>query len=105
MYFKQAKYIDSNEECRLVLREYHDGTPALCIESVEWPEPVATVSSNLGDHMQACLGEDEIFVKTYSENEGIYDDLIAAGVLTDCGKSAFNGFADFPIAKINKEKI
>lgn len=62
---------------------YADGTRAIRLFSIEedYPEPMLTLTVNLTEygHLPSELGS--FFVKDYSENAGIADALVSAGVI------------------------
>ncbi len=43
--------------------------------------------------------EKETAIKNYSENQGILDSLIAAGIVENTGKIANSGFVEIPIVR------
>lgn len=69
----KSKYMD-NDRIALVLKEEETG------------EPVATASVNVVDYyFKQQDGENQTFIKNYSENEGILEALIEAGIVEDTG--------------------
>lgn len=90
-----TKYID--EEVVVKKSTYEEnGRLCLRLQSTDG-EALMTVSSNLGEFE---IANDSIFVKTYSENEGVMEALIEAGVLTEPKGSVSSGFCDFPICRV-----
>jgi hypothetical protein len=66
--------------CRVVRGSYgHSERIALSLYDLTDGEPVATASVNLPE---IVLGPDEVIIKDYSENEGMLDTLILAGVIS-----------------------
>ncbi len=63
--------------------QYHHGG-GLAVQLYEDGEPYATVSVNIEG---LRLKEDEFVAKTYSENEGLLEGLLAAGVVEEVGFS------------------
>ena len=61
---------------------------------------VATV--NLPD---VELGQDEVIIKDYSENEGIFKALVDAGVIVDTGKRVKSGYVSCPVGLIKQHSI
>lgn len=94
--FPNAKYID--EPCVISIGEYANGRKAISIADVDG-FPMATATSNIPE-WDAQLEEDDVIMKTYSENEGIMEDLIAQGVISEPHAEGSNGFANFPICKL-----
>lgn len=62
-------------------------------------EPYCTVTVNLPDEP---LGEDEVFVKNYSENAGIAEELEAQGILRLTGRTVRSGYVEIPVAVLLK---
>jgi len=58
-------------------------------ESEGYPETVAIASVNLP---QEALAKDEIFIKNWSENEGVLTDLISLGIVSAPIKEVQTGF-------------
>lgn len=46
------------------------------------------------------LGEKEVFIKNYSENEGVLSALIEAGIVEDTGRRVTTGYVQVPVCKI-----
>jgi len=64
--------------CRPVWTEYANGRMALRLVDAETGEPIATASVNVPEEP---LAEDEICIKTWSENEGMEESLVAANII------------------------
>lgn len=67
--FAKGFYYLDNMRKAIILLELHDDLP---------PEPIAKATTNLPD--EPCE-ENEVFVKDYSENEGMTEALIDAGII------------------------
>lgn len=65
----------------------------------ETGEEVLTATVNIPE---VFLKNDEVIIKNYSENEGIFEMLIAAGILEDTGKRTETGMVTCPIARLLK---
>lgn len=79
---KRSSY---NEGGGIALWGEHDG------------EPFATFTSNLPD---MPIAEGFAAIKTYSENEGLMEQLIAQRVIEKPSGQLNNGFATFPICRV-----
>ena len=79
--------------------KYGNGRVALQLYSVEDGQPYATASVNLPEHN---IGPDEIAVKDYSENEGILDSLLKAGLVETPNRYVRSGMVRIPVCKIIK---
>ena len=100
MKFPNAKYID--EECSIVIGMYGNGRKAIKIVSDVDGQPMMTATSNLPE-FDIDLEDDDVIIKTYSENEGILQDLIDNGIISKPHMELMNGFALFPVAKLTEE--
>lgn len=63
-----------------------------------YPELLATVTTNLegiADPSEGC-----VFVKNYSENEGVLEALIEAGLLEKTGRSVMTGWVTIQEARL-----
>ncbi len=59
-------------------------------------EPIATASINL----PIALESDEVIIKDYSENEGMVDALVAAGIIGKPLRYVSSGFIEAPVCKL-----
>lgn len=95
----KIKHFDQTYDVSLRFREYTEGNIAVCLETASG-EPFATLSVNI-EGVQ--LGPNEFVAKTYSENIGLNEQLIAAGYFRDTGRTVVVGFAGFqPILEVVK---
>lgn len=84
--------------CRVDLSgRYSNGRRAIRLFDANDGGPVATASVNLPE---IDLAEDEIAIKTYSENTGILEVLLDGGVLAPPHREVSNGFAIFPVCRL-----
>ena len=83
LYLKKARY--QNNNTALVAAD-EDGVPFI------------TVSVNVSP-----LPPDRAAIKNYSENEGVFEALIAAGLVTDTGETIRSGFVTCPVARFNPD--
>lgn len=95
---KKVKFLDY--ECDVVFERYFTGNTAMRLDCNG--ERIAMCTLNLPEIDQ--LEEGEVFIKNYSENEGMLDALINAGVVEDTGRKVQYNYPthdiDFPIVKI-----
>lgn len=80
-------------ECVVEKRQYRNGEPALVLNDAHTGEEIAIATVNLPDFTKRT---NEVFIKDYSENAGILDALLAAGVVKATGESVQSGFARIP---------
>ena len=64
-------------------------------------EPVAMATVNLPDEPMAA---NEIAVKNYAENEGMYDWMIAQGFIEPVHRVVRSGYVDIPICRLRVAK-
>jgi hypothetical protein len=62
-------------------------------------ELVAVATVNVAG-VSELLPDDQVVVKDYSENEGMLEALVLAGVVEDTGERASFGYVSAPIAQI-----
>ena len=92
-----------NYNCRLHLRRYANNRPALVLNDAETNEPIATASVNLIDEP---ISLNEIAIKDYSENEGMFKALVGFGLIEPSpARKVRSGWVEIPIAKLTKEGL
>lgn len=84
-------------DCVVFVGVYESGRIALQLFDAKDMEPVATATVNLPD---APLEEYEVLIKDYSENEGMVDALVKAGLVTDTTKRVPTGFAAASVCQL-----
>lgn len=65
------------------------------------PEPACTATINLPDEH---LAQDEVIIKDYSENEGLYQCMLEAGVIGPELRRVSSGFITAPVCKLLYKK-
>jgi len=89
------------DECEVYFSKYtNNNRVAIVLQDKETGEPYATASVNV---VHADLKPDEVAIKDYSEGEGMLNDLVAAGIVEDTGKTVPSGYVDIPIARLLKK--
>jgi len=89
----KSKY--SNEEVKLLFKNYENGSTAIQGISLQG-EPMFTATVALDEKpTEGC-----VFLKGWSENEGIPDTLVKAGVVKLTGRKAKTGFCEAVEAKL-----
>ena len=95
-FIKKVKYKDWN--CNLLKSYYINGNRvALYLVAGEDGEPVSTCTVNLPDEP---LDEGEVFIKDYSENEGMVEFLEKEGVVKPTGRMVQSGYVLIPVCKL-----
>lgn len=64
--------------CNIVFKKYDNGRVALVLVDSRDNCPVGTATINLPSQL---LDEDEVFIKEYTENTGVLQALVEAGVV------------------------
>jgi hypothetical protein len=84
-------------DCIVQKCQYGNGRPALQLIDANDGDPIATATVNLPD---VPAGPNEVFIKDYSENEGMLKALTDAGVIKPTGDSVRSGFVTVPRAEL-----
>jgi hypothetical protein len=86
-------------ECYLEFASYPNGKPAIrLIDSRDDEEyTIATVNVPFAD-----LPPGHVAIKSYSENEGVLEALIEAGVVKDTGVKLPSGFVSLPVVALTE---
>ena len=95
----------SNEMVRTRFAEYDNGRIALRLLLHDTGEPELTATVNMHEH---DLPDGHVFIKTWSENEGVLDALIEAGVIEKpvrMVRAAFAEAAQCPLTPLALEEI
>lgn len=66
-------------------------------QGVSYGEPIATATICIAGE---SFDKDETVIMNYSENEGILDQLIGAGIVKKTGRFIRSGFIEAPIVKV-----
>ena len=82
-------------KCEVMIQKYGTGNPAVRLLDIEDGMPIATASVNIDG-----LDLDEVAIKNYSENEGMYDALLKAGVITPKHRNLSTGYVTVPVCKL-----
>ncbi len=86
--------------CKLAWEQYGNGRTALQLIDAEDGELVATATVNL-PHIQ--IAPDEVIIKDYSENDGLLNVLVKAGIVEDTGRKVKSGYVDIPVCRFLKK--
>jgi hypothetical protein len=86
--------------CDVNFRNYGNSGIAICLDDVIDGSPVAVASVNLEGIAEVNKGE--IAIKDYSENEGMLDTLVNAGIVSKPLRYVQSGFVQIPICKLLK---
>jgi len=90
------KVMFAGELCSLQFGNYGNGRLSIQLAD-RHGEPYGRATVNLPDEV---LGEDEVFIKDYSENEGMLSALIEAGIVADTGRRVRTGYVEVPVCKL-----
>ena len=84
-------------DCRIVKQKY-PGNDQIALQLItNEGHPVATATSCLVNYP---FGSDQTAIKNYSENQGILEVLLSAGIIQDTGISVQSGYCLYPIVKV-----
>ena len=98
----QVKFRSWN--CDVYLTSYStNGANAIKLIDAEDGAPLGTASANLPSHIQ--LGATEVAIKDYSENAGILEVLVDAGIISDPISYSYSNFTNVPICTINQDLL
>lgn len=84
-------------DCIVQKPQYENGRPALQLVDAEDGSPIAEATVNLPD---VPAGPNQVFVKDWSENEGMLRVLTEAGVLKPTGETVRSGFVDVAVCEL-----
>ena len=84
-------------DCVIEKSRYGNGRTALILNDARRGEQVAVATVNLPD---VPAGPNDVFIKNYSENEGMLKALAEAGVVKATGDVVSTGFALVPRAEL-----
>jgi hypothetical protein len=93
--FCNATYI--NCEVYFQLHRYVVGAVAIAMVDAATGEPVAKVTVNIPG---VELGDDEILVKDYAENEGMLDWLLESGLVEHTGRAVSTGHVTVSVVRL-----
>jgi len=86
-----------NYKCILVFQQYNNQRIAIELREIGTMEPIAMATVNMPD---ANLKQDEVCIKDYSENEGMVDTLVKAGVISEPIRIIQTGYVNIPVCKL-----
>jgi len=85
-------------DCEIQQTTYGNGRTALLLVDAKDPEHhVAVATVNLPD---VPLPSNQVFIKDYSENQGMLDGLEKAGIVKATGAMVETGFVRVPVAEV-----
>jgi cyclopropane fatty-acyl-phospholipid synthase-like methyltransferase len=90
---------------RVAWAQYDNGTTAIVIQHPATGERELVATVNLWDPPPPPFDETEVYLKDWSENEGVVDALVAAGVVTLAGQEWPAGFCKAVLAKLTPEAL
>jgi hypothetical protein len=98
-------YSKENVSVTVNVRKYNNGRSAL--ELLEFNPnygyvPYATATVNMPD---VLLADNEVLIKDYAENKGIYDFLVKHNIVTPTPNGVQSGFVWLPVAILNDESV
>jgi UDP-N-acetylglucosamine enolpyruvyl transferase len=83
-------------ECELRIGKYHNGNTSIELVNVVTDEVVVVATLNLDE----VLPEGQIYIKNYSENEGVLDVLQQHNVIGESIRVVSSGYVEIPICPL-----
>lgn len=83
--------------CDVSFAQYGNGRTAIRLTDAETKQPIATASVNLPDEEMA---DDEVAIKNWSENEGMLEVLMGAGIVSGPVRFTYSGYVTVPICQL-----
>lgn len=87
-------------ESDLVVGHYSNGRIAIELIDPEDGEPIAVATVNIPE---VHISDDEVIIKDYSENEGMYDLFVKEGLIFPETRRIRTGFVTVPVCKITEK--
>lgn len=84
------------ENCGVYIGRYANGQTLLTL-SCEDCLPMATASVSIPEYSHGC---GRVFIKNWSENQGILEALVEAGIVEDTGEKVPTGFAEAHVCRL-----
>lgn len=81
--------------CNVKEGEYSNERIALWLEEIETGEYIAKATVNV---IEDNTSPDEVIIKDYSENEGMYESLLKAGIITEAHRFVYTGNVKCPVS-------
>lgn len=81
-----------NWDCNVKIESYAKGGMAILLEDIRDGSPVATATLNIKG-----LKDNEVAIKNYSENEGILEVLVDAGIVSAPIRYENSGYVKIPV--------
>ena len=78
-----------NWNCKVHKGTYPNGRTAIQLYDAEIGDPIATATVNIPDEP---LPDNHVFIKNWSENEGILDSLVEADYVKPTGRTVNTGY-------------
>lgn len=88
-------------DCKVVFGKYPNGRTAIQLFDSSTNEPIATATVNIPD---AKIEPNQVIIKDYSENEGIYDCLKEAGIIQGVHKFVQVGHTYTLVCDLTEER-
>ena len=95
----KTKYID--QPAIIYAAKYINGNTALMAVSPEG-EDLLKLTANLDTQN---LPREKVIIKSYSENEGVFQCLIEQGVIATCGYMVNSGYVQLPVCTLTARAI
>lgn len=84
-------------KCEVMIQKYGTGNPAVRLLDVEDGMPVAVATLNVNG-----LELDEVAIKNYSENKGMYETLLENGIIFPKHREISTGHVTVPVCRLTE---
>lgn len=85
--------------CNVVKGQYANRATAIQLADAIDDSPVTTASVNIPG-ISENLPENEMVLKSYSENEGMLEALVDAGIVEDTGRRVHSRYVEMPVVRL-----
>ena len=99
--FKTKTVEFAGANCTVEIESYTNGQNCLRLVDLEDGMTFCTASVAI-DHEMVQIGEDDVIIKNYSENQGILEALFYAGIIGEPHRAFTYNYATFYVCKILK---
>jgi len=87
-----------NWRCNVVRDQYSNGRHSLQLFDCDSGHPVGRATVNIPEYP---LGEREVIIKDYAENEGMLEALVGSGIVETSGQLVMVGFAAGHVCRLS----
>ena len=89
-------------DCDVEVNRYANNRIALVLRHESEMSPIAVATLNIPEEE---LKVDEVCIKDYSENKGMYQSLLSAGIIKGVNRVIRQGFVKIPICSLTNDVL